>query len=160
VEADATQIAADARFALFYAEKRPFFVEALDQFNVPNTLVYTRTIVQPDGAAKLTGKVGRADLAVLSALDAATPAPLGERPLVDIGRLRQAFGEQSQAGILYSDRVTNGRTNRVIGADTKIVFGKLYYAQFQAVGSQTSVNGVTKARPMWEAVVDATGRGW
>ncbi len=26
VEADATQIAADARFALFYAEKRPFFV--------------------------------------------------------------------------------------------------------------------------------------
>src|SRR5262249_16789296 len=50
VEADATQIAADARFALFYAEKRPFFVEGSDQFNVPNTLVYTRTIVRPDGA--------------------------------------------------------------------------------------------------------------
>ena len=47
VEADATQIAADERFALFYPEKRPFFVEALDQFNVPNSLVYTRTIVQP-----------------------------------------------------------------------------------------------------------------
>ncbi|MDB4889346.1 MAG: hypothetical protein JWL61_1201, partial [Gemmatimonadetes bacterium] len=31
VEADATQIAADARFALFYPERRPFFVEALDQ---------------------------------------------------------------------------------------------------------------------------------
>ena len=158
VEADATQIAADARFALFYAEKRPFFVEALDQFNVPNTLVYTRTIVQPDGAAKLTGKLGRADLAVLSALDAASPA--GDRPLVDIVRLRQAFGEQSQAGILYSDRVSGTRTNRVIGADTKIVFGKLYYAQFQAVGSQTSVDGITKAGPMWEGVVDATGRGW
>ena len=27
VEADATQIAADERFALFYPEKRPFFVE-------------------------------------------------------------------------------------------------------------------------------------
>ena len=36
VEADATQVAADERFALFYPEKRPFFVEALDQFNVPN----------------------------------------------------------------------------------------------------------------------------
>ena len=63
VEADATQIAADERFALFYPEKRPFFVEALDQFNVPNQLVYTRTIVQPDAAGKLTGKLARADVA-------------------------------------------------------------------------------------------------
>ena len=54
VEADATQIAADERFALFYPEKRPFFVEGSDQFNVPNTLVYTRTIVQPTAAVKLT----------------------------------------------------------------------------------------------------------
>lgn len=160
VEADATQIAADARFALFYAEKRPFFVEALDQFNVPNSLVYTRTIVQPDAAAKLTGKVGRADLAVLSALDRGSVANAGDRPLVDIVRLRQAFGEQSQAGLLYSDRVGGGRANRVVGADTKIVFGKIYYAQFQAVESATSINGVSTSGPMWEGVVDATGRGW
>ena len=39
VEADAQQIATDARFALFYPERRPFFVEGSDQFNVPNTLV-------------------------------------------------------------------------------------------------------------------------
>ena len=68
VEADATQIAADERFALFYPEKRPFFVEGLDQFNTPNTLVYTRTIVRPEGAMKLTGKVGPADVAILSAV--------------------------------------------------------------------------------------------
>ena len=48
VEADATQVAADQRFALFYPERRPFFVEGSDQFNVPNTLVYTRRIVQPE----------------------------------------------------------------------------------------------------------------
>jgi hypothetical protein len=151
VEADATQIAADQRFALFYPEKRPFFVEALDQFNVPNQLVYTRTIVQPEGAAKLTGKIGTSDVAVLSASD--------QHDLVDIVRLRQRIG-QSQAGLLYSDRVGGDRSNRVIGADTKIVFGRIYFAQFQAVQSFTTVNGVSTSGPMWEALVDATNRSW
>ena len=152
VEADATQVAADERFALFYPEKRPFFVEALDQFNVPNQLVYTRTIVQPDAAVKLTGKLARADVALLSARD--------QGRFVDIVRLRQAIGEQSQAGLLYSDRVGEGRTNRVVGADTRIVFGRIYYASLQAVQSFSSANGLTTAGPMWEAVVDATNRGW
>jgi hypothetical protein len=160
VEADATQIAADERFALFYPEKRLFFVEALDQFNVPNTLVYTRTIVQPDAAAKVTTKIGRADVALLSAIDEPGLTPTGARPYVDILRVRQAFGEQSQAGLLYSERVGGGRSNRVVGADTKIVFGGLYFAQFQAAASETNADGVTTHAPMWEAVLDATGRGW
>lgn len=160
VEADATQIAADERFALFYPEKRLFFVEALDQFNVPNTLVYTRTIVQPDAAAKVTTKIGRADVALLSALDERGLTPTGDRPHADILRVRQAFGEQSQAGLLYSERVGGGRSNRVLGADTKVVFGKIYYAQFQMVESQTTLAGSTTQAPMWEAVLDATGRGY
>ena len=152
VEADATQVAADERFALFYPEKRPFFVEALDQFNVPNQLVYTRTIVQPDAAAKVTGKVARADVALLSARD--------QGRLVEIVRLRQGLGEQSQAGLLYSGRTGGGRDNHVVGADTKIVFGRIYYAQLQAVQSVSSSNGRTSSGPMWEAVVDATNRAW
>jgi hypothetical protein len=160
VEADATQIAADERFALFYPEKRLFFVEALDQFNVPNSLVYTRTIVQPDAAAKVTTKIGRADVALLSAVDERGLTPTGARPWVDILRVRQAFGQQSQAGVLYSERVGGGRANRVAGADAKIVFGGIYYAQFQAVTSQTTIDGVTTRAPMWEAVLDATGRGY
>jgi hypothetical protein len=161
VEADATQIAADERFALFYPEKRPFFVEGQDQFNVPNTLVYTRTIVRPDGAAKFTGKLGRADIAVLSALDEPPSSfATNDRPLVDIVRLRQNFGEQSLAGLVYSERVGGGRENRVMGGDTHIVFGKIYYAQFQAVQSLTRVNGESHSGPLWEGVVDATGRRW
>ena len=159
VEADATQIAADERFALFYAEKRPFFVEALDQFNVPNTLVYTRTIVRPDGAAKVTGKVGRADVAVLSALDEGPSSNTHDRPLVDIVRVRQGFGQQSSGGLLYSERVTDARSNRVFGGDTKIVFGK-YYAQFQLVETATSQNGSSRDGPLWEAALDRTGRAW
>src|SRR5689334_5968468 len=160
VEADATQIAADARFALFYPEKRPFFVEGSGQFNVPNTLVYTRTIVQPDAAAKLTGKIDRADVAVLSAVDDAGGGAPGEHPLVDIVRLQQNFGDQSLAGLLYSDRVSGGRENRAFGGDTHIVFDRIYFAQFQTVESVTRANGATQSGPMWEAVLDATGRSW
>ena len=160
VEADATQVAADERFALFYPEKRPFFVEALDQFNVPNQLVYTRTIVQPDAAAKFTGKVGRADVAVLSAFDQRGITPNGDRPLVDIMRLRLGLGKQSQAGLLYSDRVGGGRSNRVIGGDAKYVFGGIYFAQVQAVQGITTIGGRTTSGPMWEALVDATNRAW
>jgi len=160
VEADATQIAADQRFALFYPEKRPFFVEGADRFNVPNTLVYTRTIVRPDAAVKLTGKLDRADVAVLSAVDESGGGAPGEHPLVDVVRLRQDIGDQSFAGLLYSDRVSRGMENRAFGGDTHIVFDKIYFAQFQAVESVTRENGVATSGPMWEAVLDATGRSW
>jgi len=160
VEADATQIAADARFALFYPEKRPFFVEGSDQFNVPNTLVYTRTIVQPSAAAKLTGKLGRTDVAVLSALDAASTTATGQHPLVNIIRLNTGFGAQNTAGVLYSERVGGGRANRVAEADVHYVFGKLYYAQVQGALSRTSQSGRASTAPMWELVLDRTGRAY
>ena len=160
VEADAAQIAADQRFALFYPERRPFFVEGSDQFNVPNTLVYTRRIVQPEAAAKLTGKLGRSDIAVLSAVDDPATTADGSQPLVNIVRLAQAFGEQSTTGVLYSGRTSGARANHVAGADARIVFGRLYFAQLQAVQSVTSVDGDARSAPMWEAVVDRTGRSF
>jgi hypothetical protein len=160
VEADATQIATDARFSLFYPEKRPFFVEGSDLFNVPNTLVYTRRIVQPDAAVKLTGKLGQNDVAVLSALDAGSTTPNGERPLVDIVRLQRDVGDQSTAGLLFSDRVGGGRANTVAGGDAHLTFDKLYFAQFQAVMSSTTMGGNTATGPMWEAAVDRTGRAY
>jgi hypothetical protein len=160
VEADATQIAADERFALFYPEKRPFFVEGSDLFNVPNTLIYTRRIVQPDAAVKLTGSLDHNDIAVLSALDAGSTTATGRQPLVDIVRVQHDFGGQSTAGAFYSDRVGGGRANHVAGADLHYTFDKLYFAQFQAVMSSTTTGGSTVSGPMWEAVVDRTGRNF
>ena len=158
IEADATQIASDPRFALFYPERRPFFVEGSEQFNVANTLVYTRRIVQPDAAVKLTGRVARTDVAVLGARDAGLTTPDGERPLVGIARLQRGFGAQNTAGLLYSGRSGGGRSNQVAGGDVRIVFGRLYFAQLQAVASATRQDGPTRTAPMWEAVVDRTGR--
>ena len=160
VEADAAQIAADQRFALFYPERRPFFVEGSDQFNVPNTLVYTRRIVQPEAAAKVTGKVGHTDVALLMAVDDRATTRDGTRPLVNIMRLGRGIGGQSTAGVLYSGRTSGARDNHVAGADAKIVFGRLYFAQIQAVQSVTTDGGTTRHAPMWEALADRTGRSW
>ena len=46
------------------------------------------------------------------------------------------------------------------GADAKIVFGRLYFAQLQAVQSVTTMDGITKSAPMWEVLADRTGRSW
>src|SRR5690606_29863682 len=131
-------------------ERRPFFVEGSDQFNVPNTLVYTRRIVQPDAAVKLTGRLGRANVALLSALDVTTNN-VGEkrRPLVDILRLTRDFSVQSTLGLLYSDRVGDGRVNRTIGADMRHVFG-LYFASLQLAASSTRQDGVERTGILWD----------
>jgi hypothetical protein len=159
VEADATQIAADQRFALFYPERRPFFVEGSDQFNVPNTLVYTRRIVRPDEALKFTGKVGGADVAVLSAIDQSASPDAG-KPLVNIVRINQGFGTQSTAGLLYSERSGGGRDNRMIGGDVRYLFGGKYFAQFQTAISTTNTKAADLAGSLWEAVIDRTGRAF
>ena len=48
VESDTAQISANERFALFFQEKRPFFLEGSDLFQTPIQAVYTRTITSPD----------------------------------------------------------------------------------------------------------------
>ncbi len=65
VEADAGQIDFNQRYALYYEEKRPFFLEGSDLWQFGGamedaplySLVYTRTIVDPTFGFKLTGKV-------------------------------------------------------------------------------------------------------
>src|SRR6266487_3471426 len=69
VESDACQLAFDPRQALFFPEKRPFFLEGSELFQVPQNLIYTRRIVQPIAAVKLTGTTFGTDLGLLSAVD-------------------------------------------------------------------------------------------
>ena len=58
VEADVAQLDVNQRFALFYPEKRPFFLEGIDYFTTPIQAVFTRTVADPYFGAKLTGKQG------------------------------------------------------------------------------------------------------
>ena len=163
VEADAAQIAADPRFALFYPEKRPFFIDGLEQFDVAHQLVYTRRIAQPIGATKLTGNVAGTDVAVLAAEDSRSASVSGVgRPTFLIARLRHDVVGRATLGLVYTERRDGPAANRVLGVDARYLFGGLYFAQFQAVGSQTRSirDSSTAYAPLWEAVLDRTGRNF
>src|SRR5215203_3605508 len=59
IEADAPVVTANQRFPIFFQEKRPFFLEGADIFQTPLAIYDSRTIVDPDFATKLTGKIGK-----------------------------------------------------------------------------------------------------
>ncbi len=158
VESDAGLVTINERFALFFPERRPFFLEGIELFASPNNLVYTRTIANPLVGAKLTGKFGKWSVAHLSALDEFS----GDSPdaLVNVSRVRRDVGANSVAGLTVTDRERDGGFNRVLSADTRLVFSRLYYMQAQLGGSWTrdDATGATRADPIWQVEVDRTGR--
>jgi hypothetical protein len=156
VETDATQVTVNERFALFYPEKRPFFLEGIELFATPNQLVYTRQIGDPIAGGKVTGKVGKTGIAFLSAPDDTGDATAW----FNIARIRQDVGKDSLAGLTYTDRAASAGFNRVLAADARIVFKRLYYVLGQAGGSWTGRDGATLGAPMWQGEFDRTARTW
>ncbi|HSK70053.1 MAG TPA: carbohydrate binding family 9 domain-containing protein [Pyrinomonadaceae bacterium] len=69
VEADAPVSTANVRFPIFFPEKRPFFLERIDIFQSGLNIVNTRAIVDPDVAAKLTGRRGKNTFGIMYASD-------------------------------------------------------------------------------------------
>src|SRR5437867_4036810 len=110
--ADVGQVTVNERFALFYPEKRPFFLDGLEQFDTPNRLIYTRQIVQPVAGAKLTGKLGGTAVAYLGAVDDHTQSAAGSNPVYNLLRLRRDLGASSTAGLVYTDRIDGGDYHR------------------------------------------------
>jgi Domain of unknown function (DUF5916)/Carbohydrate family 9 binding domain-like len=69
VESDQLVVTANQRFPIFFAEKRPFFLEGIDIFQTQIAAVHTRTIVDPDLAVKLSGKIDRNTFGLMMASD-------------------------------------------------------------------------------------------
>jgi hypothetical protein len=152
VESDATQLVFDPRLAIYYPEKRPFFLDGLEQFNTPNNLIYTRQITAPIGATKLTGKLGSVAIAYLGAQDE-EPASIyagGSHPLFNIVRLLDDVGSASQIGAVATDKEDGGTFNRMAGVDARFTFAKVYSLALQGAGSSTRLGGQTAAGPLWE----------
>lgn len=158
VESDAGQIAFDPRLALFFAEKRPFFLDGIELFNIPNQLIYTRRIVQPVAAVKLTGKVAGTTVALLSAVDDPAASATGtDHPIYNLLRAQRDVGRQSRIGLAYTDRIDGDNSNRVADVDGRVAFGGVYAAQFQLAGSRTRMGDTTITAPLWQARLDRTG---
>ncbi|GAC1515632.1 MAG: hypothetical protein NVS1B4_06900 [Gemmatimonadaceae bacterium] len=159
IESDAGQLVFDPRQAIFFAEKRPFFLEGIEQFSTPHNLIFTRRIQRPVVAAKLTGKVLGGNVAVLSAVDQADASASGrDHPVFNLVRLKRDLGGESQLGFVYTDRVDGARSNRVGGADAQLLFGTIYTARAQAVVSTTHDAPGSRTGPLWELGLDRNGR--
>src|SRR6266513_905293 len=127
IEADVPQLSVNSQFALFYPEKRPFFLEGSDLFQTPLQIVYTRSIAAPAWGARATGAVGRTAYTLLVARDQAggsailpgpTQSSLVTRDVasnVGLARLRTAFSG-GFIGLLGTDREGGGH-NRTLGSD-------------------------------------------
>jgi hypothetical protein len=130
IESDTAQISANERFALFFPEKRPFFLEGVDLLQTQIQAVYTRTITDPLWGARVTGKEAGVRYTALVARDAgggtviipgadgSSSAPQDFASTVMIARARRDMGG-SFVGALFTDReaADGGAHNRVIGPD-------------------------------------------
>jgi len=161
VEADVGQVTVNERFALFFPEKRPFFLDGLELFDTPNQLIYTRRIVSPDVGVKLAGKVLNTNVATMLALDDSERSWSGDgRPVFGIARLRRELGSSTSLGGVITAREDGNDHSRLAGADVRIYHSKLYFVQLQAVQSWTDSSGRATTGPMFDAVWDRTGRRW
>ena len=158
VESDASQVTANERFALFFPERRPFFLEGIELFATPNQLVYTRQVSNPIVGGKVTSKFGRYNLAHLTAIDEVEGQ---ENAFFTITRVRRDIGRNSTGGVTLTTRDQDGTYSRLAATDVRYVFGKLYYVAGQLGRSWTDAGtGARQDGGLYEAEFDRTGRGW
>jgi hypothetical protein len=161
VEADVGQVLLNERFALFYPEKRPFFLDALELFDTPNQLIYTRRIIAPLGGVKLTGKLANTDIGALVVGDDRQYSWAGNHsPLFGASRLRHQLGSSNSLGAVLTTREDGANYSRLAAGDFRFYHSRLYFAQFQAAGSWTDSLRNRRSGSLFQGDWDRTGRQW
>jgi len=167
VESDQPQNTVNARFAVLYPEKRPFFLENSNYFTTPINLVFTRDIGHPEFGLRLTGKTGPWAVGVFASDDRApgevlptTDPHSGDRATFTIARVSRDIFRQSTIGALFTDREFGGGHNRVGSLDTNLKLNANWRLQAQAVATSTDdvVTGTRSAGPGYEVDLVRTGR--
>ncbi len=149
IESDQPQIETNQRFALFFPEQRPFFLEGQEIFQTPTitNLLHTRSIVDPRVGGKLTGKVGRTTIGVIAAndeaagrLDDETDPRFGTTAQTFVGRARYDLYSESYLGAIATSREFGIEHNRVGGVDGRFRLGRTHRVSFLAAGSSTRID--------------------
>jgi hypothetical protein len=154
VEADEAVVTANQRFPIFFQEKRPFFLEGAEIFQTPIQLFYSRTIIDPDLAAKLTGKVGKTSFGFLAASDNAPgnydieerndPSStrrisefLDKNAMFGVVRIKRDIGKENNVGFTGTYRSFPEQRNFAGGFDGRFKLNDKTVVQFQALGSHS-----------------------
>ena len=169
IESDRPQIAVNQRFALFFPELRPFFLEGAEIFEVtplPFTVVHTRTIVDPLYGAKLTGKVGKTTVGVMYANDEAAgdlddpiAAASGQSAQTFVGRIRYDLYSESHIGAIFTDREFLDSHSRLAGIDGNFRLGDTHTLAVRLMGTQhRDLDGVDTTGHLAGLFVRKSGR--
>lgn len=174
VESDATQISVNSNFALFYSEKRPFFLLGADLLQNQTQTFYSRTINNPLGAARVIGKSGSLSFTYLAASDRNTPFIVpGEETsdyvatnlesISNIARARYDFGQEAFLGGMIVTRNTGSAHNYLGGMDWNYKFWENCYFQGELFNADTKeVNDTSvfsNSRKLGSTGHDATFNG-
>ncbi len=165
IEADAPVVTANQRFPIFFQEKRPFFLEGQDIFNSTLSPFYSRTIVDPDFASKLTGKIGKNSFGFLVASDNA-PGNYSEDERAELNtciegrifqpnkrcpieefvdknaffsvlRLKRDVGKENTIGFIGTARIFPKNRNFLGGFDGKFKLDPKTVMSFQVLGTHS-----------------------
>jgi hypothetical protein len=129
VESDVAKISANEQFALFYPEKRPFFLEGMELFSTPVQAFYSRALTSPRWGLRGTGKSSDTAYTVLVSDDRGggsviIPGPTGSSfapqdfaSLLGVARVRHDIGRSFVSFLAVDREVEGGGHNRVLGPD-------------------------------------------
>lgn len=148
VEADAAQLDINTQFALFFPEKRPFFLEGADLFDTRINAMYSRNIAEPEWGVKLTGKMGKDALGLIIAQDGRTnfliPSSQSsfltshdEENISTILRYRRDLFGATTGGVFYTGREGDDFHNRLIGGDILFRWKQTEAARIELLGSSS-----------------------
>lgn len=148
IEADAAQLDINNQFALFFPERRPFFLEGADLFDTPMRAVFTRNVADPAWGGKVTGKQNKNGMGTFVARDDVTnllfPGSQGSdsesfdfETLDGVVRYRRDLSRSSALGVLLTSREGGGYENRVGGIDGLYRINDSHSVRFQALQSSS-----------------------
>jgi hypothetical protein len=149
VESEDPQITVNQRYAVYFPEKRPFFLENEDFFRTPMDLFFTRNIGDPSAGIRLTGKDGPYSVGLMASDDRspglAVPdnSPFsGMRSYFTIAHVSRDIFGQSSVGLLYTgwECPTTGEFNQIGGVDTRLKLNSNWILEGQAVDSASTLN--------------------
>ncbi len=172
VETDQLQLNFNDSFALFFPEKRPFFLEGADYFTTQFNVLYTRQVADPDFGLRVTGRAGKGAYGAFVARDATTlllvPGVLGsgfrlldQEANVAVGRYRHDFSASTSVGVIGTFRHGEDYGNDVVGVDGRWQQGS-HTATTQFLHSQSEYPSAIVASYQGELGADPSpsGNAW
>ena len=168
VEGDQFQIDVNQRYAIYYEEKRPFFLEGQEWLDPGEGLVYTRSMQMPRYGIRATAEQGDWKTAVLHVLDGSPSGTVHElggwtdEDMLDedgasraavstLARTRRSLSSEGHIGAFFSDKRIAGTNlqNQVISFDMSsrlsetTSFGAHYGGSLTEVSSGERTSGTS-----------------